>query len=63
MRFRHRVAGELSPTYNVFDITGVGDLSLIGYTAEPHSRSDQALRLLAEPAATLDLPSLGGDAS
>jgi hypothetical protein len=34
-------------TYNVFDITGVGGLSLIGYTAEPHSRSDDALRLLA----------------
>ncbi len=46
-RFQHSDVGELSLTYNVFDITGVGGLSLIGYTAEPHSRSDEALRLLA----------------
>jgi transcriptional regulator with XRE-family HTH domain len=46
-RFQHDDVGELSLTYNVFDITGVGGLSLIGYTAEPHSRSEEALRLLA----------------
>ncbi len=46
-RFRHSDVGELSLTYNVFDITSVGGLSLIGHTAEPHSRSDEALRLLA----------------
>jgi transcriptional regulator with XRE-family HTH domain len=46
-RFRHSDVGELSLTYNVFDVTSVGGLSLIGYTAEPHSRSDEALRLLA----------------
>jgi MmyB-like transcription regulator ligand binding domain len=46
-RFQHADVGELSLTYNVFDITGVGGLSLIGYTAEPQSRSEEALRLLA----------------
>jgi transcriptional regulator with XRE-family HTH domain len=53
-RFRHSDVGELSLTYNVFDITGVGGLSLIGYTAEPHSRSDEALRLLASWTASED---------
>jgi transcriptional regulator with XRE-family HTH domain len=46
-RFQHADVGELSLTYNVFDVTGVGGLSLIGYTAEPQSRSEEALRLLA----------------
>jgi len=32
--------------YNMFDI-GPGGLSLFVYTAEPHSRSADALRLLA----------------
>ncbi len=51
-RFGHSEVGELSLTYNVFDITGAGALSLIGYTAEPHSRSEEALRLLASWTAT-----------
>ncbi|OBA62441.1 transcriptional regulator [Mycobacterium sp. 1100029.7] len=51
-RFRHSVVGELSLTYNVFDIASAGGLSLIGHTAEPHSRSDEALRLLESWAAT-----------
>lgn len=46
-RFQHSEVGELSLTCNVFDITGVGGLSLIGYTAQPHSRSGEALRRLA----------------
>jgi transcriptional regulator with XRE-family HTH domain len=50
-RFRHSDVGELSLTYNVFAITSVGGLSLIGHTAEPHSRSDEALRLLASDVA------------
>jgi len=47
-RFRQSEVGELSLTFNVFDI-GLGGLTLIGYTAQPHSRSDEALRLLARP--------------
>lgn len=46
-RFRHSEVGELSLTYNVFDITGSGGLSLIGHSAQQGSRSDDALRLLA----------------
>ncbi|ODR06809.1 transcriptional regulator [Mycobacterium sherrisii] len=51
-RFHHAEVGELTLTYNVFDITSVGGLSLIGHTAEPQSRSDEALRLLASWAVT-----------
>ncbi|ORX03031.1 XRE family transcriptional regulator [Mycobacterium triplex] len=51
-RFRHPDIGELSLIYNVLDITSGGGLSLIGHTAEPGSRSDQALRLLAGGTAT-----------
>jgi transcriptional regulator with XRE-family HTH domain len=50
-RIRHSEVGEMSLTYNVFDINSVGGLCLIGHTAEPHSRSDEALRLLASWAA------------
>jgi hypothetical protein len=50
--FRLSEVGELTLTYNVFDVTGMGGLSFIGYTAEPDSRSDEALRLLASWAAT-----------
>jgi transcriptional regulator with XRE-family HTH domain len=51
-RFRHSEVGELSLIYNVFDITAVGGLSLFGYTAEPHSKSDEALCLLASRTAS-----------
>jgi transcriptional regulator with XRE-family HTH domain len=51
-RFRHSEVGEMSLTYNVFDITSVGGLCLIGHSAQPHSRSDEALRLLASWTAT-----------
>lgn len=53
-RFRHSEIGELSLTYNVFDVAGADGLSLIGYTAEPHSRSEEGLRLLASWTATED---------
>ncbi|WP_374229609.1 hypothetical protein [Rhodococcus opacus] len=43
-------------TYNVFDITGAGGLPLVGFTAEPQSPSEQALRLLAIVAATDSTP-------
>lgn len=50
-RFRHADVGELVLRYNMLDI-GTGGLSLFGYTAEPHSRSEEALRLLASWAVT-----------
>ncbi|QSE80555.1 helix-turn-helix transcriptional regulator [Rhodococcus koreensis] len=55
-QFRHPDVGDLSLTYNVFDITGADGLSLVGYTAEPQSPSEQALQLLAIMTAT-DTPS------
>ncbi|MFD6060253.1 helix-turn-helix domain-containing protein [Rhodococcus wratislaviensis] len=55
-QFRHPEVGDLSLTYNVFDITGADGLSLVGYTAEPQSTSEQALRLLTIVTAT-DTPS------
>ncbi|MBC2640854.1 MULTISPECIES: helix-turn-helix domain-containing protein [unclassified Rhodococcus (in: high G+C Gram-positive bacteria)] len=51
-QFRHPDVGDLSLTFNVFDITGAAGLSLVGYTAEPQSPSEQALRLLAVVTAT-----------
>ncbi|OBH59697.1 transcriptional regulator [Mycobacterium mantenii] len=44
--FRHADFGELTLTYNVFDIAAAPGLSLIGYTAEPNSPSEQALKIL-----------------
>lgn len=46
-KFWHAHVGELELTYNALDITGVGGLTMFGYTAEPQSRSEEALRLLA----------------
>ncbi|OBH54125.1 transcriptional regulator [Mycobacterium colombiense] len=45
--FRHAEFGELSLTYNVFAITAAPGLSLVGYTAEPNSPSEEALKILA----------------
>ena len=45
--FRHPEFGELTLTYNVFTITAVPGLSLVGYTAEPNSPSAHALQILA----------------
>lgn len=53
-RFQHPTVGELSLTYNAFGVSGTDGLSLIGYTAEPHSRSAEALQLLASWVATTE---------
>lgn len=45
--FRHAEFGELTLTYNVFAVTAAPGLSLVGYTAEPNSPSEQALKILA----------------
>jgi hypothetical protein len=37
----------LTLTYNVFGVTAVPGLSLIGYTAEPNSPSAHAISILA----------------
>ncbi|WP_067968580.1 helix-turn-helix domain-containing protein [Mycolicibacter icosiumassiliensis] len=51
-RFRHPVVGELTLTYNAFELPGAAGLSLIGYTAAPDSPAGQALKLLASWVAT-----------
>ncbi|MGW0082240.1 MmyB family transcriptional regulator [Streptomyces sp. NPDC003393] len=50
--FVHPIAGELSLDFQVLDLRGSADQSLLVYTAEPHSPSEQALTFLAGWAAT-----------
>lgn len=44
--FLHPTAGELSLDFQVLDVRGTADQTLLIYTAEPHSRSAQALAFL-----------------
>jgi MmyB-like transcription regulator ligand binding domain len=53
--FHHPVVGELSLTYNRLDLAADDGLTLFTYTAEPGSRSEEALKLLGSWAATVDL--------
>ncbi|MDF3339177.1 helix-turn-helix transcriptional regulator [Mycolicibacterium septicum] len=46
-RFGHPEFGDLTLTYNVFEVTAAPGLSLVGYTAEPNSPSAQALSIMA----------------
>ncbi|MEV5386257.1 helix-turn-helix domain-containing protein [Streptomyces sp. NPDC052721] len=50
--FVHAVAGELSLDFQVLDLRSATDQSLLVYTAEPNSASEQALTFLAGWAAT-----------
>jgi transcriptional regulator with XRE-family HTH domain len=52
--FHHPVVGELHLTFNRLDLTADHGLTLFTYTAEPGSRTDEALRLLGSWAATVD---------
>jgi hypothetical protein len=51
-RFNHPVVGELELSYNRIDVAADPGLMIVTYTAEPGSRSEEALRLLASWAAT-----------
>ncbi|MCV7219284.1 helix-turn-helix domain-containing protein [Mycobacterium crocinum] len=51
-RFSHPEFGELTLTYNVFEVTASPGLYLVGYTAEPNTRSAQALTIMASWNAT-----------
>jgi transcriptional regulator with XRE-family HTH domain len=53
-RFRHPVVGELTLTYEALDLAADTGLRLSAYTAEPGTPSDDALKVLASWAATLD---------
>jgi hypothetical protein len=60
--FVHAIAGELSLDFQVLDVRGSTDQSLLVYTAEPHSPSAQALTFLAGWAAT-ELPTRPAEAA
>jgi transcriptional regulator with XRE-family HTH domain len=53
-RLHHPVVGELELNYEVMELTADTGLRLAVFTAEPGSRSEQALNLLASWAATPD---------
>jgi MmyB-like transcription regulator ligand binding domain len=58
-RFHHPVVGDLSLTFETMAVTAdEGRLVLFVYTAEPGSKSEQALNLLASWTATLDQPEI-----
>lgn len=53
-RFHHQVVGDLSLTFDTMQLSADVGLMLFVYTAEPGSKSEEALNLLASWAATLD---------
>ncbi len=53
-QLRHPVVGELQLSYDVMELPGDPGLTLVAFTAEAGSPSDDALRLLASWAATRD---------
>jgi anti-sigma factor RsiW len=55
-RFRHPVVGELTLTFEALDLAADAGLRVSAYTAEPGTPSDDALKVLASWAATLDQP-------
>jgi transcriptional regulator with XRE-family HTH domain len=52
--FRHPEVGELTLSFNRLDLAADHGLTLFTYTAEPGSRSEEALKLLGSWAATVD---------
>jgi transcriptional regulator with XRE-family HTH domain len=52
--FHHPVVGDLSLTYEMLDLSADSGLVIVSYTAEPGSKSAEALDLLASWTATLD---------
>jgi MmyB-like transcription regulator ligand binding domain len=52
----HPVVGDLSLTYEMLDLAADSGLVIVVYTAEPGSKSAEALNLLASWTATLDEP-------
>jgi transcriptional regulator with XRE-family HTH domain len=52
--FHHPVVGELSLTYEMLDLSADNGLVIVTYTAEPGSKSAEALDLLASWTATID---------
>jgi len=55
-RFHHPVVGDLTLTFEMMELAADPGLNLLAYSAEPGSRSEEALNLLASWTATLDQP-------
>jgi transcriptional regulator with XRE-family HTH domain len=53
-RFHHPAVGDLTLTFEALDLAADDGLRISAYTAEPGTASDDALKLLASWAATLD---------
>jgi hypothetical protein len=53
-RLHHPVVGDLELTYEAMEFPADPGLTMFVYTAEPGSASEDALKLLASWAATLD---------
>lgn len=53
-RFRHPVVGDLTLTFEALDLAAGSGLRISAYTFEPGTSSDDALKVLASWAATLD---------
>jgi len=60
-RFHHPVVGDLELSFDRLDLAGSPGLSIYSYTAEPGSRSEEALNLLASWAATLEQEQAAAD--
>jgi transcriptional regulator with XRE-family HTH domain len=58
-RFHHPVVGDLTLTFEALDLAADAGLRISAYTAEPGTASDDALKLLATWAATLDQAAVG----
>ena len=54
--FHHPVVGDLTLTFEMMELAADPGLNLLAYSAEPGSRSAEALNLLASWTATLDQP-------
>jgi hypothetical protein len=52
--FHHPVVGDLTLTFEALDLSADASLRIAAYSAEPGTPSDDALKLLASWAATLD---------
>jgi transcriptional regulator with XRE-family HTH domain len=53
-RLHHPVVGDLSLTFETMELLADAGLTMFAYTAEPGSKSEEAVNLLASWAATLD---------
>jgi transcriptional regulator with XRE-family HTH domain len=53
-RFHHPVVGEISLSYETMTLMGDSGLTMFAYTAEPGSRSEEALNLLASWTSTVE---------